>query len=223
MKNKIYDFPNFDPKKLDPQNVDRLALEKVPFKSLVLDVGCATGFMGKYLIENKNCKVYGVEMDSQEAKAAGRNLNKVFIGNIEESKTILQLKRLADKNKFDVILATSIIEHLVNPEKFLTNLKELVKPSGIIIVSTPNIAHWSIRLSLIKGKFDYVEYGTLDKTHLHFYTIGTFKKIFKKNGLNIKDFNIDPVGGGYPKISNFFAKIYPNLFAYQMLAVVSFK
>lgn len=214
-----YDYRDFNPEILDKQNIDRLALDQVPENSKVLDIGCATGFMGKYLIQHKGCKVYGVEIRLNESIVAKNNLNRVAVIDIEEKTAVKEILAMTNNIKFDAILATSIIEHLKDTDQFLKLCSQLLKPNGILIVSTPNIAHWSMRLSLLIGNFDYSEYGILDNTHLHFFTIKSFRKLFQKNGYIIKDLLIDPVGGGYPSISRFFSKFFPEIFAYQMLIV----
>ncbi len=213
-----YDNKNFDPEKLDKENIDRMAIDQVPFGSSVLEIGCATGFMGEYLIKKKNCRITGVEMRQDEAKIAGKRLNKVIIGDIEDNETFYNIKE-----KFDVVLATSLIEHLRYPEVFLKRIRKILVPNGLIIMTTPNIAHWSVRLSLLRGKFEYSKYGILDETHLHFYTLKTFNSLFLKNGFISKKKMIDSVGGGYPRISRFLSKFFPNIFAYQILIVAKQK
>jgi methionine biosynthesis protein MetW len=225
-QNKIkikYSYPEFSPQQLDPQNIDRLAIERVPKNATVLDIGCATGFMGKYLREQKNCHVFGIEIRPQEREVAKKNLDGVLLVDVESPDFSIQLQKSKFPPKFDVILATSVIEHLKYPAQFLQTCQKLIKPQGILIVTTPNIAHWSMRLSLLKGNFTYTEYGILDNTHLHLFTIPTFKKIFQENNYEIKEVTIDPVGGGHPRISRIAAKLFPNLFAYQMLIVAQKK
>lgn len=214
-----YDYKKFDLKDLDPQNIDRLAVERVPENSLVLDVGCATGFMGEYLIRKKKCRVYGVEQRSKEAELAKKKLTKVILADIEHGDSVDQILDVSKNEKFDVILATSLVEHLKDQSLFIKSCKKLLKPNGIMLISTPNIAHWTIRLSLLKGNFDYTEYGILDDTHLHFFTIKTFRKLFEENNCTVKELVIDPVGGGYPKISRLLANLLPAIFAYQILIV----
>lgn len=214
-----YDFKNFMPENLEPENIDRLAVEKVPDNATVLDVGCATGFMGKYLIREKKCRVYGIEKNIDEAKVAEKRLTGVILADIEQEGVENDILKLVKNKKFDVILATSIVEHLRDSSIFLNNCKKLLKPNGIIIASTPNIAHWSIRMSLLKGNFDYKEYGILDNTHLHFFTIKTFRQLFEKNKYVIRELLIDSVGGGYPRISRLLAKWFPAIFAYQILII----
>ena len=125
--------------------------------------------------------------------------------------------------KFDVVLATSVIEHLKYPEKFLINMKKVLKSHGQIIVSTPNISHWSMRIELLKGNFDYQEYGILDKTHLHFFTPKTYQQMFRDAGYTILEYKIDDVGGGYPRLAKSLSRFFSSLFTYQMLIVASKK
>lgn len=216
-----YNFPSFDPAALDPQNIDRLAVTQVPNNSTVLDIGCATGFMGEYLIKEKGCKVIGIDLRKEELKKAEKKLTGVLLADIEESKSVKKILALNQNKKISIILATSTIEHLKDPANFLQICKKLLTPGGKLIVSTPNIAHWSTRISLLQGNFDYTEYGILDNTHLHFFTLFTFCKLFTGNGYEVQKLLIDPVGGGYPRISRLLAKFFPNLFAYQILVVAA--
>lgn len=214
-----YDYKNFTPKNLDPENINRLAVENVPDNSMVLDVGCATGFMGEYLIKEKKCRVYGVEKNKKEFAIAKKILTGVMLADIEQEGVEEDILKLVKNKKFDVILATSIIEHLKDSSAFLNKCKKLLKQNGIIIASTPNIAHWTIRLSLLKGNFDYSEYGILDNTHLHFFTIKALRQLFENNRFIVKNLLIDSVGGGYPRLSRLLSKLFPTLFAYQILIV----
>lgn len=218
-----YDYKKFMPSSLDSENVDRLAVERVPCNARVLEIGCATGFMGEYLIKEKKCLVYGVENRMPEAKVARKRLIDVIFADIEEESCLSKIRKLVGDIKFDVILATSVIEHLKDQSKFLIVCKRLLKQNGIIIVSTPNIAHWTMRMSLMRGNFDYSEYGILDNTHLHLFNIKTFRKLFEDNGYNVKELLIDSVGGGYPRISRLLGKLLPNMFAYQILIVAQNK
>ncbi len=122
-------------------------------------------------------------------------------------------------NNFDVVLAMAVIEHLVDPLSTLKNLRKVLKQNGKIIVTLPNVAHWSVRFSLLRGRFDYEEYGIMDRTHLHFYTIKTAKELLRESGYRITEIAFDSVGGGYPRFSRIMAKFFPNIFAYQILLV----
>lgn len=214
-----YKYKKISLDNLGKHNINRLLIEKIPFSSFVLDIGCGAGSMGEYLIKNKNCKVYGIEQRKDEFCIAKNKLTKVINANIENDETINKILEKTKKKKFDVVIASSVIEHMAYPDKFLKKIKKVIKNKGLIIITTPNIAHWSTRMSLLKGNFDYSEYGILDNTHLHFFTIKTFKNLFKKNGFNIREILIDPEGGGFPRFSIFLSRIFPGIFAYQILIV----
>lgn len=202
----------FDPNKLDPLNIDRQSINLIPEGTKVLDIGCATGFMGKYLKKNKNCYVVGVEQGIDEAREAKKVLNRVITGDIENEDILSQIKE-----KFDVVLASAIIEHLKDPAAAIRLWRRFLKNRGKLIITTSNIAHFSQRLELLRGKFEYKDYGILDNTHLRFFTTDTFRKLFEDSGYEIEYFSIDPVGGGLPRISKILSKLFPNVFAYQML------
>lgn len=209
---KYYKNKRFDPSRLEPLNVDRLSTSLISDKSKVLEIGCATGFMGEYLMKKKKCEVVGVDLGHEEAKEARKRLTSVVEGDIEKEDTLKKIK-----GKYDVVFASALIEHLKDPNLAVKKWKKFLKKNGFLIVTTPNIAHWSMRASLLSGRFDYQEYGILDNTHLHFFTTDTFKKLFIENGYQIDKFLIDSVGGGYPRISKLLSRYFPNLFAYQMV------
>lgn len=215
---KYYKNTKFNPEKLDPLNIDRLSTSLIPEGSKVLEIGCATGFMGEYLIKNKKCEVVGIDLAHGEAKEARKRLTSVIEGDIEKDETLEKIK-----GKFDVVFASALIEHLKNPNEAIKKWKKFLKRDGVLIITTPNIAHWSMRLALLSGKFDYQEYGILDDTHLHFFTTETFKKLFTENGYKVDEFLIDSVGGGHPRIARVLSRYSPNLFAYQMVVKASMK
>lgn len=206
----------FSPDKLEPLNIDRQSISLVPNNSSVLDIGCATGFMGEYLKKQKRCRVVGVESGKDEAREAKKVLDRVIVGDIEDPKTLNQIKE-----RFDIIFASAIIEHLKDPKKALLSWKKFLKEGGKLIVTTSNVAHWSQRVALLKGQFEYRDYGILDNTHLRFYTVNTFRKLLEDTGYRIEYFSIDSVGGGFPRISKIMSRFFPNLFAYQMLVLAT--
>lgn len=218
-----YDLKDFNPETLDKEHIDRLAVEQVPHGAFVLDIGCATGFMGQYLRMKKNCTVFGIDVREEEIKIAKKSLNKAFVADIEKESSVWEILKETKNKKFDVILATSVIEHLKEYNIALSYMKRLLKPNGIIVASTPNVVHWSMRLEILQGRFNYTEYGILDNTHLHLFTIESFKKYFEEGGFTVEKTVFDTVGGGYPRISRFLGKFFPRIFGYQMLIVAKKK
>lgn len=156
-------------------------VNQVQKKSKVLDVGCAAGYLGKYLIDKKQCRVDGIEYDTSSAeKARKQGYQNVHVGDAVEVLSSLPV------HDYDVLIAADILEHLVEPEKALRLMKAHLNNNGVLIVSMPNIAHYSIRIKLLFGKWNMTETGILDRTHLRFYTKRTMESLFEDNGWDIE-------------------------------------
>lgn len=191
--------------------------------SRVLDLGCATGYIGKKLLEKK-CKVFGVEKDREAALQAKPYYDKVVVADLENSGSIK-----LPINFFDYVLLLDVIEHVTNREKLISNIKQWLNPEGLLIVSTPNIAHISIRSQLLFGRFEYTQTGILDENHVHFFTRKSLKKLLSKEYeiillLSNADFGQLPIIGRVFKFvptncQNLITKIAPNLLATQFIAV----
>jgi 2-polyprenyl-3-methyl-5-hydroxy-6-metoxy-1,4-benzoquinol methylase len=184
---------NYSKSLFDPANTNNSwykALQLIPKKSYVLDVGCSSGSFGEVLTNEWDCLVDGIEINEKDAMLASKKLRKVYRLNIETD----NLKIITQR--YDAIYFGDVIEHLVDPVNALKNVKKILKPNGRIIFSIPNMAHLMIRLELLKGDFEYTETGILDKTHLHFYTLKEIQRIFSESGYEIK--KIDYTIKDYP-------------------------
>lgn len=205
-------------------NINTLSLNLVLPGKYVLDLGCADGRLGAE-IRKMQCKVVGVEIDSELAKIARKKLNKTIHGNIDNPKVFSRITKLG---LYDIIFASAILEHLINPENIVLKLSKLLKKDGYMIIILPNIAHWTARLSVMLGKFDYQDSGIFDRTHLHFYTIKTAVEFLKKSNLTIEVYDyeltefpiVHRIFKLFPNGKKFqykFYRLFPSFFAYQMV------
>jgi 2-polyprenyl-3-methyl-5-hydroxy-6-metoxy-1,4-benzoquinol methylase len=170
----------------------------------VLDVGCASGYLGKELAR-RGCRVVGIEIDPEAAKSAAEICEDVIVGDIEISDLHYPL------GYFDVIICADILEHLKRPDLTLEKLRLYLRPKGLLIASIPNIAYWRIRLRLLLGEFEYKETGILDQTHLRFLTLKSARKLFKQAGFRL--IGLDYIGP--PQL----VRILPTLLAMQFIIV----
>ena len=183
-----YDNENFDPNLLSDNDIDKIQINMLPPNSRVLEIGCATGFMSSFLRKNKNCFVCGVEYDENQAKVAIARCNVVINGAIDSLSIQNKLDYFVLENgKFDVIFMSQVIEHIAYPDKILIKLKDWLKNSenAAVVISTVNVAHWTSRLRLLFGKWEYEEYGLFDNTHLRFFSVNSFKAEILKAGYSI--------------------------------------
>ncbi len=60
------------------------------------------------------------------------------------------------------------------------------------MIAIPNVAHWSVRARLLRGRFDYEDSGILDRTHLRFYTRDTAHAMLEDAGLKVQEMDLVP-------------------------------
>ncbi len=190
-----------------------LALANGPQRAL--DVGCSSGYLSRQLVE-RGLEVVGVELDSDAAAEAALVCAAVHVGDIET------MDLPFDEASFDVILCGDLIEHLRTPGRALERLRPLLRPEGRLVLTTPNIANWAIRLALLGGRWRYTDRGILDRTHVHLFTRRTLVETVQQAGYRVvKLDHTAPVPlFGTPtveRIAHGIAVLRPSLFAYQFI------
>jgi 2-polyprenyl-3-methyl-5-hydroxy-6-metoxy-1,4-benzoquinol methylase len=122
---------------------------------------------------------------------------------------------------FDVVLCGDILEHLRDPLAALMRWRPLLRDDGRLVLSTPNVANWSIRLSLLFGRFRYTDRGILDRTHAHLFTRSSLLESVRRAGYEpiVQDFTVplpQPIRRDrYEAIAHRIGGLRPTLFAYQ--------
>lgn len=156
-------------------------------KNDILDVGCGAGYFGKYLKESgRAASVCGIELVKEVAEHAKIHLDAVVSGDLDEIDVSSELRKL-NREMFDIIVFADVLEHTKNPWRILFQMTEHLKDAGIIIISLPNIRHWKVIFNLLfKGRWDYVESGILDRTHLRFFTRSTATDLIESSHLNVE-------------------------------------
>jgi O-antigen biosynthesis protein len=209
-----------------PYEIHQMVYDLIKPDTKVLDLGCATGYFAKEL-KRKKCRVTGIDNNSDALKEAKKYCEKIINCNLDDP-----VNNLIPAEKFDYILLLDLIEHLPRFNRLLVLIKKYLARNGKIIITTPNIAHLSIRLKLLNGNFDYTEFGILDNTHVHFFTRKSLTACLESNGFKINslitpaDFGQIPFFGKWlrhiPKTIQWqITRILPNLLGVQWLAVVS--
>ena len=76
----------------------------------------------------------------------------------------------------DLVIALEVIEHLYDTDFFLGEIRRILKPGGLLILSTPNLASLTNRLKLLFGSYPhYLEYSLTGAGHIHLYTLPVLK------------------------------------------------
>jgi 2-polyprenyl-3-methyl-5-hydroxy-6-metoxy-1,4-benzoquinol methylase len=124
----------------------------------LLDVGCGRGdFL--HMMSERGWDVHGVDFDAAAATAAKALYGlDVRIGTLDEV--------VASGDRFDVVTASHVLEHVPDPSEFLRQCRFLLKRGGVLVLKTPNV-----------GSFGHKHYGKSWRgleppRHLHLFTIG---------------------------------------------------
>lgn len=184
MKSIKKDYPSrqeLDEKDLDDNSSLKKMLCLIQENKTVVDFGCATGYFAKLLL-HKGCKVTGVEFNAEAGKVAEQYCEKVVIADLD----FVSLEEILPARTFDVAVFGDVLEHLRDPWQVLEKARQLLKPEGYVVASIPNIAHGAVRLALLQGRFEYMNLGILDDTHLRFFTRKTVEELFITSGYFIK-------------------------------------
>lgn len=154
-------------------------ISRIPSGSVVLDVGCGTGMLGKYLGQHKQCVVDGLDIDPEAVALAKSKYRRTAVVNLERD----CLTDIFKAETYDCIVMADVIEHLVHPEQLFQDVKQLLKPNGLLLFSIPNITHISAGLELVLGNFGYRGNGLLDSTHVRFYSKQGFIDTLHDHGI----------------------------------------
>lgn len=125
----------------------------------VLDIGAGSGAIGAELKSLGFSDVHAIELDP-EARAHVAPIYKSVHSSISNYSS----------EQFDLVLLLDVLEHMAEPERYLKELLPYLAGGSTVLISVPNIAHWSIRAQLLFGEFRYTQRGILDRTHLQFFT-----------------------------------------------------
>jgi 2-polyprenyl-3-methyl-5-hydroxy-6-metoxy-1,4-benzoquinol methylase len=159
-----------------------------PSDARVLDVGCGAGVLGERLRTRGNV-VWGVDAAPDVAEPAARRLDHFVLADVTDRAAIAEL--LGDE-RFDVVVFADVLEHLADPVATLRGYVRFLAPGGRVLVSVPNVAVWNVRAGLLLGRFGYTPTGTLDRTHLRFFTRANLERALTEAGLELERIDVNP-------------------------------
>jgi 2-polyprenyl-3-methyl-5-hydroxy-6-metoxy-1,4-benzoquinol methylase len=146
----------------------------------VLELGCGSGATLAWLCQVRGVAyTAGVEISETAAKAARQHVDEVHCADIERTEVVFS------GGRFDLVLCLDVLEHLIDPWAMVDRLvTQHLAADGTLIVSVPNIRHFSVLLPLVfRGRWDYTDAGHLDRTHLRFFTRHSALQLLTHSGL----------------------------------------
>ena len=165
---------------IDPQgdSTANKVLNFVGRGKTVLELGCGPGAMTRFMREQLDCRITALEIDAELARLAEPYCEKLYQVDLES----FDFAGAFADQRFDVVIAADVLEHLKDPWACLRQVRELLKPEAYLIVSIPNIAHNAVIAQLLSGRFPYQSQGLLDYTHLRFFTRRDIETLLLETG-----------------------------------------
>lgn len=191
----------------------------------VLDVGAAQGVLAQQFTQ-RGFEVTCIEGSAELAAMGKSQCHEMIVADLDKPLPPLN-------GEFDMIVYGDILEHLRNPSEVFKGFNRYLRPNGKVIVSVPNFAHLWVRLNLLLGRFDYADRGILDRTHLRFFTLRSFRDFLGEAGLEVEEIVATPVPlllvvperrhGGWlyalHGLNAALARSWKTMFGYQFVAV----
>jgi len=192
-----------------------------------LDVGCADGTVAAEL-RSRGHHVTGVDV------AASPGVKERVDLFVEADLDHGLPGAVLEADRYDLVLAADVLEHVRQPERLLVELHDVLAPHGRVLVSVPNFGHWYPRIRVALGRFDYDRRGILDQDHVRFFTRRSFERLLHRSGWHIiaqeatgLPFDVADRGGSggladrlkrtVGRIDAMGVRTRPTLFGYQLL------
>jgi 2-polyprenyl-6-hydroxyphenyl methylase/3-demethylubiquinone-9 3-methyltransferase len=133
------------------QHWQRDALSGVPLQGLsVLDIGCGGGLLSEPMAR-LGARVTGVDAAARNVGVAARHAEKQGLAIDYRRGTAEALA--ASGNQFDIVLALEIVEHVADVDLFLKSCGRMVKPGGLLFLSTLNRTAKAWALAIAGGEY----------------------------------------------------------------------
>jgi 2-polyprenyl-3-methyl-5-hydroxy-6-metoxy-1,4-benzoquinol methylase len=146
----------------------------------ILDVGAGAGQTSAWL----RGRYPGVHIIGLEGNPA---MLEQLRKNVDEPHIVDLNGPIPDVGAPDLILCLDVLEHLVQPEIVVAHLVRAMAFGGTVIISCPNVAHFSVSIPLLlRGTFEYSDAGILDRTHLRFFVRKSMVALMNQAGLMVR-------------------------------------
>jgi len=145
-----------------------VALISLSGANAVLDIACGDGnFLQRF--KELGCQVFGTEYDREsELISEARGITMLPGGLMPKLPSVV--------SDVDLIIFTEVIEHINNPQEVLSHIHGLLKPNGLLFITTPNFD--SLERRILGNQWGMVMYPE----HISYYTPKTLDMILKTKG-----------------------------------------
>jgi SAM-dependent methyltransferase len=146
---------------------------------VVLDVGCGEGVLGQaYRRLNPNARLLGIDIDPAMVAASRIHYDECLVADAQSAAL-----PFATPDGIDCIIYSAVLEHVADPFAMLARHAVALSSDGMMLICVSNVEHWSLTERLLRGAFRYDETGLLDRRHLRWFGVDTFRRGLSEAGL----------------------------------------
>jgi len=125
-------------------------------EKVVLDIACGSGY-GTRLLAEKASIVYGIDILPEAIEYAKRVYSKKNIHYLKGNATKIPLP----SSSIDIVVSFETVEHIKNYDRFISEIKRVLKHDGLLVLSTPNVKEFPKGNYYHFHEFTYSELKTL--------------------------------------------------------------
>lgn len=146
----------------------------------VLEIGAGPGSITRVLRAQNN-RVTALEVDPTALPYLRPHCDEVVSADLNRADWVDHL----GSARFDAVIAADVLEHLSDPWSTLGQMKQLLAPGGVIVVSVPHASHACLLACLLDEDVQYNDWGLLDRTHIRFFGLKNVQAMFEKAQLKL--------------------------------------
>ncbi len=159
-------------------------LRDIPRNAVIADVGCGNGSLIAQF-QQDDLQLHGLEMSMSGLAEARKAYPRI---HFEYADLTADLSSHALAGKCDVVISTEVVEHVFLPRIYAKNCYTLLKPNGLLVVSTPYHGYVKNIVLAVTGKMDHHFTALWDYGHIKFWSRQTLTALLEEAGFVVTGF-----------------------------------
>ncbi len=160
------------------QNLSKFKTKKLKF----LEIGSGEGYLMNAALKT-NWQIKGVDYQANPIKRLNKKILPYFV---EKDPSIFIKDAIKNNEKYNIIVIQNVLEHVIDPELLISDLKRILNKTGILLIQVPN--DYSITQEFaLKEKRIKKEYWFLPPQHLNYFNTQNLRVFLKKFKMEIID------------------------------------
>ncbi len=182
-----YSTPELDHKTLEADLALLALKESVNIrresKISLLEFGCGEGFFLKQIVSNTDWDIQGIDFSKFGIeKWHPELLDKCIFGDSYDHLN----KYILGNEVFDICVLRHVLEHVINPQKLLGDLRKILTKDGLLLITIPN-DYSKIQMHAMKSGFIDNDFWFLPPDHLYYFNSINIINFVENNGYKVMD------------------------------------